>query len=410
MTVTQAPAPEGGTSGNLARMRVVIGGHETCGIVRDLAAEFRRRGHDVVTMAAANRFYAETYDYPLEVLPHELRRVLRSPLLVTTISRLWRKFMPEWYRRAELACKRRVLRGAELYINVWADIPGIGELFEYLRSQRTRIASLMMGSDVRDYDLFKEQYGVTRWQFPQEYHSRATKEKQQLIRVHERHADAIFSVPDQMGLAFRSYHHLQVPLQLGRLRYHIPGRDIPRVLHAPSVPHVKGTDVIEDALKTLREEGVAFEFMSVRNVPHANVLELLTDIDVVVDELVCHGPGWLSFEAMASGCAVATRYLASSPPCFTPPVWSIDEHTIVERLRILLTDRELRVRLAKQGRRYVEKNNDIVHVVDQLIRKTMLGREGPHDYEMNASVVLALGNVDHHEAGAEARRASQAHR
>lgn len=372
-------------------MRVVIGGHETCGIVRDLAEEFRRRGHNVVTMAAANRFYKETYDYPLEVLPHELCRALRSRLLGSAISRLWRKLMPESHRRAELACKRQVLRGADMYVNVWADISGIGELFEYLRGQSTRIASLMMGSDVRDYDLFKSQYGVTCWQFPKEYYSRSTAEKRQLIRIHERHADAIFSVPDQMGLAERPYHHLQVPLHLHRLHYRVPCREIPRVLHAPSVPHVKGTDVIEQAMATLREQGVAFEFLSVRNMAHADLIAVLSDVDVVVDELVCHGPGWLSFEAMGSGCAVATRYLDESPSCFRPPVWNINEHTIVERLRILLTDQELRVRLAEAGRRYVESNNRIDSVVEQLIEKTNLGTTATHDYVPLAS--LAEGSA-----------------
>ena len=55
-------------------------------------------------------------------------------------------------------------------------------------------------------------------------------------------------------------------------------------------------------------------------------------------------------------------------PAATPAV-AIDENNIVEELRRLLTDRALRVRLANEGRRYVEENNSIDHVVTTLLDK-----------------------------------------
>jgi hypothetical protein len=363
------------------RPRVVILGHETCGLIHDLDDEFGRRGWEVVTVAMPHRFYSAHYDHSLyDLVRDAARRVLRSNWLADrTVKALW-EVCPALYLRLEQALLLRLVRGADLYVQVWAHIPHQETVLAALYARRIPIAVLMMGSDVRDYNVFARQYDVTRWTFPDEYHAVPLREKLRLLRLHECYATAHFSVPDQMGLALRPYHHLQVPFELSRFTFRVPAREVPVVLHAPSVPHVKGTDVIEGVIETLRTEGVPFEFVSVRNLPHDKVLRLLTEADVLVDELVLHGPGWLGFEAMASGCAVATRYLEDSPACFRPPVWAIDEHTITDRLRILLTDRDLRVRLAHEGRAYVEAHNRIEHVVDTLLAKVEAGPDGPHDY------------------------------
>ena len=362
-------------------LRVVISGHEICGLIHDLEVELERRGHDVVTVAMSHRFFPYSYDYDQHSFPISFmsRKFGLRPLWKKAFQALW-EVNPDWHKSIDTRLRLGLVKGADVYIRVWGDLACDNEVLQALNGSRTRVASLMMGSDIRDWDVFQQQYGISSWTFPPVYHAVTLEKKLQILRTHERYADAIFSVPDQMGLALRPYHHLQVPLRLDMLTYNVPRRQVPRVVHAPSVPHVKGSDVIERALETLRCEGVEFELISVRDVPHEKLLEILTDADVLVDELIAHGPGWLSFEAMASGCAVATHYLEDSPECFRPPVWSIDEHNILSRLRTLLTDAALRIDLAEKGRRYVEEHNTVQHVVDELLRKVEMGRDASHDY------------------------------
>ncbi len=359
----------------------MISGHEICGVIGDLADEFERRGHEVVTVAMEHRFFPRRYDYdqhdfPVSALSRRfgMRRLWRRVFQV-----LW-EVDPRLHHAVERRLRTRVFRGANLYIRVWGMIPFDREGLEAVKRGGGRVATLFMGSDVRDYGVFRDQYEVARWQFPKEYLDVPLAAKVVALRTHERYSDAIFSVPDQMGLALRPYHHLQVPLRLDSLVHAVPGRPVPKVVHAPSAPHIKGTDVIEAALATLRAEGIRFEFVSVRDAAHDELLRILTDADVLVDELIAHGPGWLSFEAMASGCAVATRYLEDSPACFRPPVWCIDEHNVVDRLRTLLTDLQLRIRLAEEGRRYVHEHNRIEHVVDGMLAKVEAGPEASTDY------------------------------
>ncbi len=363
-------------------MRIVISGHEICGMLGDFAAELQASGHEVVSIAMPHPFFASRrYDYDqYDFLGSYMRRRFGESLdWGKAAAALWR-LSPDAHRGVERHLRKRIVRDADMYIRIWAKIPFDEEILSSLDPARTRILSFFMGSDVRDYDIFKEEYRLHQWTFPEEYYGIPFAEKIRALRVHERFADVIFSVPDQMGLAIRPYHHLQVPVRIEELGFAIHDRAIPKVIHAPSAPGAKGTDVIDAALATLKSEGVSFEYSSLRNVPRPELLGILSDSDVLVDELVGHGPGWLSFEAMASGCAVATRHLDDSPPCFSPPVWSIDQHNIVPRLRELLTDAALRRRLASEGRAYVEANNTLGHVVRQVMEKATEGRAATTDY------------------------------
>ncbi|MFN2601751.1 MAG: glycosyltransferase [Gemmatimonadaceae bacterium] len=362
-------------------MKIVISGHEICGLIHDLAEELRLRGNSVTTIALAHPFFPYSYDYDQYDLPVSFlskrygdREVWRAAFKV-----LW-ELNSGLHKSIETRLRLSLLRDTDLYIRVWGLIPFDRKVLSVIEKRGTRVASLLMGSDVRDYQVFAQQYGVTSMELPPQHESQSLAQKLDALRTHERYADAIFSVPDQMGLALRPYHHLQVPLKLSEFQFKVPGREVPKVVHAPSAPLVKGTDRIEAALNRLREEGSEFEFVSLRNSTHSDVLSALSDADLLVDELITHGPGWLSFEAMASGCAVATRYLRESPAIFRPPVVAIDENNLVEELRRLLNDRALRVRLANEGRRYVEENNSVDHVVTTLLDKVELGNAGPVDY------------------------------
>ena len=88
---------------------------------------------------------------------------------------------------------------------------------------------------------------------------------------------------------------------------HVPNRTgaVPKVLHAPSDPHMKGTTELRQALDVLRTEGVDFEYRELTGVPHSEVLDALRDADLVVDQLYSDllFPG-LSTEAMAVGTPV----------------------------------------------------------------------------------------------------------
>jgi hypothetical protein len=148
----------------------------------------------------------------------------------------------------------------------------------------------------------------------------------------------------------------------------VPDRVSPLVVHAPSRRDAKGTDYILAAVEQLKRDGIAFDFRLVENMPNAQVRDLLTDADIVVDELFSDTVGVLSTESMATGNAVLVHYPADyarvPPGC---PAVNVTKDTVTGKLREVILDRDLRRCLAYAGRPYVEANNDHIKVAQQIL-------------------------------------------
>jgi hypothetical protein len=107
----------------------------------------------------------------------------------------------------------------------------------------------------------------------------------------------------------------------------------------------------------------------------------LPEADIAIDQLHFNLHGTFGLEAMASGCALATCNREDCEP-FPPnrPIWHIDEANLHNSLKRLLGDKELRVRLAQQGRRYVERYHDHVKVTRAIIQHLDDGIEQQYDH------------------------------
>lgn len=94
------------------------------------------------------------------------------------------------------------------------------------------------------------------------------------------------------------------PLSVPTERPYNPRRPL-RLVHAPSMPRMKGTEEIRRAVAALAAEGVELEFVEITGRPHSEVLELLGTADLVIDQLYSDLllPG-LATEAARSGAPV----------------------------------------------------------------------------------------------------------
>ncbi len=80
----------------------------------------------------------------------------------------------------------------------------------------------------------------------------------------------------------------------------------PVVVHAPSRPWLKGTDLIEPMLRRLAEERV-IEYRQIVGVPHASMPAFYADADIMLDQFVLGIYGVAACEAMASGRLVMSH-------------------------------------------------------------------------------------------------------
>lgn len=251
---------------------------------------------------------------------------------------------------------------------------GMGRDFRDLKRLGKTVIACFVGPDARHpvpYDAERRALGhdfVPLVSLSPSWRSDPLTRALRNVRRAERYADVILSQPNQSSLALRPYHHLDAPFDLSAVRGRVPGREVPVVVHAPSHQGIKGSREILAALERLRAAGVRFELRLLTGVPHAAVCEALRDADVVVDQLHLPMHGRLGVEAMAAGCALATADARDLEPVPAErPVWAITPGGLDASLRRLLTDRALRVALAREGMAYARRRHDHVAVARRIL-------------------------------------------
>lgn len=369
-------------------MRILIGTVDVCGWISVLAGELRQQGHSVTTISDANRYFPDrTHDISNEHFVEDYVRFRAKS------DALYRAVYAPTYRilsKSGLIPKRRLdnyfrkkantyfFTHTDLFIYFWNGLTTDDSDIAEFKMHGVKVITWFVGDDVRYYPEMQKQFGI-REPFYEGYFKKTFTGLVNKLRIHEKYADVIYSVPDQASLALRPYFHLQIPVQLSKLSFRHNRNEIPVIVHIPSSPQIKGTAIVREAIAALKEEGLHFVYKELINIPNSEVLQELSKADILVDELFLHGPGVLSFEAMGSGCAVATRYLEDSPECFRPPVVPITGDTIREKLSELITNTALRDELIQKGKQYIAMHNSAERIVREMLQHLEPG-DSNYDY------------------------------
>jgi len=160
-------------------------------------------------------------------------------------------------------------------------------------------------------------------------------------------------------------------------------RSRPVVLHAPSNPRLKGTEVVERVLEGMQSAGLV-EYRRLSGVPHARMAAFVADADVVVDQVVLGNPGVLLAETLAAG-RLAVAHLAPGVRDRMAaadvglggdgvvPVVEADPDTLEEALLAVVTDRAGHAELAARGPSWARRHHDGVRAAQVLERVLLSG-------------------------------------
>ncbi|CAN5806975.1 glycosyltransferase family 4 protein [soil metagenome] len=358
-------------------MRILVGTVDTAGQIPDIADGLRQIGYQVTTAVSERNPFYPHHQYDVEVYKRTIRWSWKVNHLI------------------QLARLPSLIAPHDVFVFLWGGTSLVVNNSEYplLRALGKRIVSMFCGDDIRHHSSFDQQSAylvkrkscvplkVLRQQGPEMFRNDPLSRPLRNLRIAERWSDLIISQPNQSGLAVRPYMHFFVPLNLSHYKEVIPGRDVPVVVHAPSNKSVKGTDMIFAALERLKSEGVPCEVRLLHGVSSNEVFPELAEADVVVDQLHVPLHGKLGVEAMASGCALADCNREECEP-FPPsrPIWHIGPENLYLQLKRLLTDKELRIRLAREGREYVERYHDHVNVARRIVEHLRAGKLKRYDH------------------------------
>ncbi len=344
-------------------MRIFIGLTDVANITANYTKGFQALGHEVFSVVWSKSLFFPDSQYDLVIddgagSPSRWGRIGRYVKIVAGLFQLTKS----------LKC--------DLFILYAPAVLPVHLYYPLLKFFGKRIVTAFWGSDARYWYIFSEEMkdlGVYEAMAPFFEYARTRPggsywDKLRTVRTAEKYSDLILSQPDSAQLQSLPYMRTHVPLDLSEYDFLVPGRDVPLVLHAPSVPQAKGTDVVADVVRALKEEGLKFEYRLITNMPNNELRQLLTQSDIVVDELYSATVGVLSSEAMATGNVVLVHYLAEY--CKVPPgcpAVNVDRFALKETLRHLILDVERRRELATLGRPYVERTNDHVRVCRQIL-------------------------------------------
>jgi len=340
-------------------MRIFIGWTDIGNIAATYAKAFRALEHETFTVVwSKSRFFSDAqYDV-----------VMYEP----SETGAFRKSLGMFARALRLARAAR----CDLFLMFAPAVLPTQLYYPLLKLFGKKIVTAFWGSDVRYWYAFDQEtralgLGDEFAPFSEYMRTRSGGsyfDKRRTIAIAERYSDLILAQPDSGQLQRRAYMRTHVPLDLALFKCNIPDRAEPLILHAPSVRGAKGTEHILAAIDQLAREGLRFEFRLIENMPNAQLREWLSDADILVDELYALTVGGLSAEAMASGTVTLVRYLPEyskvPPGC---PAVNTSHTNLVEHLREVIVNRDVRRRLAHAGRPYVERHNDHIQVARQIL-------------------------------------------
>lgn len=136
-------------------------------------------------------------------------------------------------------------------------------------------------------------------------------------------------------------------------------REVPIVVHAPSRPFMKGSDLIEPTLRDLEARGL-IQYRRLEHIPQNELVGVVQDADIVLDHFVIGNYGVMTCQAMAAGrvsIANISQRVRDRVPAEIPTIQA-DPDTLAAVIEGVLADRDAARAVAARGRAFVREFHD----------------------------------------------------
>jgi len=351
-------------------MRIFIGASEVANFIASYQYGFKELGYQTYSVISRRNAFLPTEEYNV-VLSENIGNSRNRLNVAYKIRRSIQARIDavRYFLKALFSCDVFIYNTGGSLLPAYLD-------YLLIKALRKKLVVVFLGSEIRHWYAYqKEMQELGKYQeiFPfiksiKEQRYGFYVDKLRRVRKAERYADLILSQPGFAQLQKKRYMRVFVGLKLPSIKYNVPDNEIPIVVHAPTSRGIKGTEYVIKAVEQLKKEGLQIDFQLIENMPHNEMLKILEHADILVDELFSDSFGVLSAEAMAAGTVVLTNYFAeyAKVPRNCPAV-RVNKDNIVESLRRVLVDRDLRRQLAREGRVYVEEHQDAVKICRQIL-------------------------------------------
>lgn len=243
--------------------------------------------------------------------------------------------------------------GGGAYLDSWHDEREFE--FSFIKRHGRQLVCYFTGSDIRSPKLSaaraaetgKPNLGTMVLKLDPSFAEAAYDDARRLrAEVADTYADIIFNArEDQLSyltsqtepfLYFYPDRHFVGPSG----KYDAPNRI--KVVHAPSSPILKGTDVVRDVMQRILAEHPEVDYVELIGVPNNEVLGELDAAHIALNEFYASMPGVFSVEAMARRCVVVTSASVDDEPDLgeeSRGAWVVaDVNTLYDEVKRLVSD------------------------------------------------------------------------
>lgn len=313
----------------------VVGVDETAGIISYVSKSLKR-SYSVSLSLSSHPFYEFNYDFSCST-----HRILKGPILLGKLLNQASGFFYIWSTGFLIS----VIDNREFEFN-------------FIRRKNKKIVCCFCGSDIRAPRLMiqlEKKNGLENIStylsqisksFLTDWHDQNVKNT---ALISEKYAHLIFNASvDQMAYFSKPtkpfiYLYPTEKIKKNKIKYY--NMDLIKIVHAPSSPIIKGTQLVRAAIKKLKEDGYVFQYQELINVSNKRVLRELRDAHIVLNQFYAFMPGFFGIEAMASHCALLTsadETIETGLPKGSNKAWIVTRYyQIYENLKQILDNTSL---------------------------------------------------------------------
>ena len=216
--------------------------------------------------------------------------------------------------------------------------------FYFLKKKKKKLILFYCGSDIRSPTLslnYTDSKGIDNHLNYLDKNTNTILDKKVKIEASlaDQYADLIFSAKlDQISYIKKEIHRPPYSYPKSKFNFNTEKFNFKTpilIVHAPSSPIAKGTQLVRAAIKKLELKGYDFEYIELINKPNEEVLSILSRSHIVLNQFYGHGEGigLLGVEAMANmNCLMMSldddyRYenVNINDVIFNTKYWEIDE-------------------------------------------------------------------------------------
>ena len=348
----------------------VVGVHEIASNIADIAAVIP---NSFSVCLETHRFYDAEYSFAFDKqVPRRLGSVLGAVVGPVLLGLLAKRASGIIYVGAS-----GFMRGAPDHRNYE---------FSWLRSRGLDIICYFTGDDIRSPMMMKNFEMETGLRtlggrvYDLKPEARTTDyeySKRRLAEVSEKYSSLIFNARvDQMSYLNSNtepFLYFYPDEEFHLITEKFDSRELWRVVHAPSNPFLKGTELVREAITELRKEGLNFEYIELQGVSNSAVIAELQQAQIVLNEFFALTPGRFGLEALSNTCALLTsadEKWEPDLPSGSNLAWVPTKHTeIVDNLRFMLKNPDMAKKQAIRGYKWAKKNASASKSGSQLRQK-----------------------------------------